>query len=189
MKMRNEGWDKNHGHVILKMDLADYENTRAFIEKTMKVVVPLAPYEAQIMEDSYAALYEEESRLGKAFNVFAFLALFIAGMGLFGMVSFQVVQRTKEIGIRKVLGSSVTDIVRLLSKDFMKLVIISLAIAVPIAYYSMNNWLEEYAYRIEIQWWVFVLVGLAAIGVALITISFQSIKAATANPINSLRAE
>lgn len=189
MKMRSEGWDKTHGHVILKIDLDDYENTRTFIEKTMKAVVPLAPYEARIMEDSYAALYEEESRLGKAFNIFSFLALFIAGMGLFGMVSFQIVQRTKEIGIRKVLGSSVSDIVGLLSKDFMKLIIISLVIAAPIAYYGMNNWLNEYAYRIDIQWWIFVLVGLAAMCVALITISFQSIKAALANPVKSLKTE
>lgn len=189
MKMSRKGVDNNNGHVILKINLDDYENTRAYIEKTMKAVVPFAPYEAQIMEDSYAALYEEESRLGKAFNVFAFLALFIAGMGLFGMVSFQVVQRTKEIGIRKVLGSSVTDIVSLLSKDFMKLIVISLVIAVPIAYFGMNNWLEEYAYRIEIKWWIFVLVGLGAIAVALITISFQSVKAAMANPVKSLRTE
>jgi len=189
MRMRRNGWEKNHGNVMLKIDMDDYENTRAFIEKTMKAVVPLAPYEARLMEDSYNALYEEESRLGKAFNAFAFLALFIAGMGLFGMISFQVVQRTKEIGIRKVLGSSVSDIVRLLSKDFLKLVVISLAIAAPIAYFGMNNWLEEYAYRIEIQWWVFVLVGLAAMGVALITISFQSVKAALANPVKSLRNE
>ena len=189
MKMRREGWDKNHGHVILKMDLDDYENTRAFIEKTMKAIVPWAPYEARIMEDSYAALYEEENRLGKAFNIFSLLALFIAGMGLFGMVSFQVLQRTKEIGIRKVLGSSVKDIVKLISKDFLKLIVLSLIIATPIAYFGMNNWLEAYAYKIDIQWWVFALVGLVAMFVALITISFQSIKAALANPVKSLRTE
>lgn len=189
MKIRREEWDKNHGHVILKIDSDDIENTRAFIETTMKAIVPLAQYEAKYMEDSYAALYEEESRLGKAFNIFAFLALFIAGMGLFGLISFQVVQRTKEIGIRKVLGSSVSDIVRLLSKDFLKLIIISLVIAIPIAYYFMNNWLQEYAYRIDIEWWVFALVGLAALAISFITISFQSIKAGIANPIKSLRTE
>jgi len=189
MVMRSEGWDKNHGHVIMKIDMEDFENTRAYIEKTMKAVVPLAPYEVQLMEDSYAALYDKESRLGKAFNVFAGLALFIAGMGLFGLVSFQVLQRTKEIGIRKVLGASISGIVRLLSKDFLKLVMISLVIAVPIAYYAMNNWLEDYAYRIIIQWWIFVLIGIGAIGVAFITISFQTIKAALANPVDSLRNE
>ena len=105
------------------------------------------------------------------------------------LVSFHIVQRTEEIGIRKVMGSSVTDIVRLLSKDFLKLIIISLGIAVPIAYFGMNNWLEKYAYRIEIQWWIFLLVGLATLGVAFTTITFQSIKAAMANPMESLRAE
>ncbi len=189
MTMRREPWDKEHGQVILKIDMDDYENTRAFIEKTLKAVAPLAPFEVQLMEDSYAALYEKESRLGKAFNVFTGLALFIAGMGLFGLVSFQVLQRTKEIGIRKVLGSSVSEIVRLLSKDFLKLVMISLVIAIPIAYFAMNNWLENYAYRIKIQWWIFVLAGMGAISVAFITISFQSIKAALVNPVKSLRTE
>jgi len=189
MTMRAEGWNRNHGQVIMKIDMDDFENTLIFIEKTMKAVVPLVPYEVQLMEDSYTALYDKESRLGKAFNVFTGLALFIAGMGLFGLVSFHVNQRTKEIGIRKVLGSSVFGIVSMLSKDFLKLVTISIVISAPIAYFTMNNWLENYAYRIEIQWWVFVLVGIGALGIAFITLSFQCIKAALANPVESLRAE
>lgn len=189
MRLRHEGWDKNHGHVILKIDLADYENTKTFIESTMKAVVPLAPYEARYMEDSYAALYDKESRLAKAFNIFTFLALFIAVMGLFGLVSFQVLQRTKEIGIRKVLGSSISGIVKLLVKDFLKLVLTALLIATPIAYYFMHNWLQGYAYSISIQWWVFVLTGLLACSIAFIAISFQSIKAARSNPVKSLKTE
>jgi len=189
MIMRREPWDKEHGEVIMKIDMDDFKNTSAYIVKTMKEIAPLATYEVQLMEESYAALYDNERRLGKAFNIFSGLALFIAGMGLFGLVSFHVLQRTKEIGIRKVLGSSVKGIVSLLSKDFLKLVVISLVIAVPIAYYMMNNWLESYAYRIQIQWWIFVFVGIGAIGVAFITISFESIKAALANPVESLRTE
>lgn len=189
MTMRSIPQLRGFGEVIVKTNLNDFEKTRDHIEKTMKTVVPLAFYQVNFMEDSYTQLYEDETRLGNALNIFTLLALFIAGMGLFGLVSFQVVQRTKEIGIRKVLGSSVSSIVKLLSKDFLKLIGIALVIAVPIAYYTMNNWLEAYAYRINIEWWVFVLVGLTALGVALITISFQSIKVAIANPVESLRTE
>ncbi|PIA81723.1 hypothetical protein BFR04_13395 [Gaetbulibacter sp. 4G1] len=189
MTLRRQHFTRNFGHVILKIKMDDFENTKLFIEKTMKAVVPLAPYEVRFMEDSYIALYEEERRLGKAFNIFTLLALFIAGMGLFGLVSFQVLQRTKEIGIRKVLGSSITGIVTLLVKDFLRLVIMALLIATPIAYYFMYNWLQGYAYSIDIEWWVFVLVGFLACGVAFATISFQSIKAARSNPIKSLKTE
>lgn len=189
MTMRRDSWHRNHGEVIVKMDLDDYKETQTFIEETLKAVVPMAPYEAKFMEDSYAQLYDSETRLGKAFNIFSFLALFIAGMGLFGLVSFHVVQRTKEIGIRKVLGSSVSGIVTLLASDFLKLVVVALLIATPIAYYFMNNWLQDFAYSIAIKWWVFVIVGMAVAGIAFITISFQSIKAAVANPVKSLRTE
>lgn len=189
LTMRSIPQLRNFGEVIVKTNLDDFENTRAYIEKTMKSVVPLAFYRVEFMEDSYAQLYEDEMRLGKAFDIFTFLALFIAGMGLFGLVSFHVIQRRKEIGIRKVLGSSVSGIVSLFAKDFLKLIFVALIIATPIAYYAMNNWLEDYAYRIDIEWWIFVLVGLTVIVVALITIGFQSIKAAMANPVKCLRTE
>ncbi len=189
MILRDEFFSRNFGQVILKVDMEDYEQTRAFIEKTLTAEVPLSPYDVRFMEDSYAQLYDNETRLGKAFNIFTFLALFIAAMGLFGLVSFHVYQRTKEIGIRKVLGSSASEIVRLLAKDFLKLIVFALMIAAPIAYFAMDNWLEAYAYRIDIEWWIFVLVGLSATAIALITISFQSLKAALANPVKSLRTE
>ncbi|NJB70229.1 putative ABC transport system permease protein [Saonia flava] len=189
MTMRNIPQLRNFGQVILKIDTNNYKNTKEFIEKTMKAIVPLAPYEARFMVDSYSQMYDSETRLGRAFSVFTFLALFIAGMGLFGLVSFHVLKRTKEIGIRKVLGSSVFGIVNLLAKDFLKLVVIALVIATPIAYYFMNNWLMDYAYRIDIQWWVFVLVGMGISLVAFTTISFQSVKAARSNPVKSLRTE
>lgn len=189
MILRNEDFNRAFGQVILKIDMDNYAVTKDFIEKTLKEAVPLTPFEVQFMEDSYAQLYDEETKLGAAFNVFAFLALFIAAMGLFGLVSFHVLQRTKEIGVRKVLGSSVSNIVGLISKDFLKLVLLALAIAGPLAYYFTYGWLEQYAYRIDIEWWFFALVGLATLGVAFITIVLQSIKAALANPVKSLRAE
>lgn len=182
-------WQKNHGQVLLKIDTDDFENTKAFIEQKMKSLVPTASYEVQFLEDSYAHLYDSEARLAKAFNIFTLLALFIAGMGLLGLISFQVVKRKKEIGIRKVLGSSVTSIVALLSKDFLKLLLIALIIAIPLAYYAMDTWLQNYAYRIEIAWWVFIFIGFLTFSIAFLTISFQSIQAALTNPIKSLRTE
>lgn len=189
MRIRRESWSKNHGQVILKVNLDDIESTKAFVEKQMKSIAPLEPFEAKFMDATYLKLYEEEKRLGNAFNVFALLALFIAGMGLFGLVSFHVFQRTKEIGVRKVLGSSVYSIVKLISKEFLKLVFISLLVAIPITYYLMSNWLQDYIYRIEIKWWVFASAGLIAGLIALLTIIFQAVKAATSNPIKSLRTE
>ncbi|RNC92332.1 MAG: ABC transporter permease [Allomuricauda sp.] len=179
----------NFGQVILKIDPSEYSSTKSFIEKTLKDIVPLVNFEARFMEDSYAQLYDKETRLGRVFNVFTLLALFIAAMGLFGLVSFNVVQRTKEIGIRKVLGSSVIGIMNLVAKDFLKLVLIAIIIAVPIAFYIMNNWLQDYAYRTEIKWWVFILVGIGTMALSFVTICFQSFKAATVNPVKSLRTE
>jgi putative ABC transport system permease protein len=123
------------------------------------------------------------------FYVFAGLSLFIACLGLFGLSTFVVKRKVKEIGVRKVLGASVSGIVQLLSKDFMKLVLIALVIASPLAWYFMNNWLKDFAYRVEIHWWIFLVAGMVALLIALITISFQSIRAALANPVNSLRSE
>jgi putative ABC transport system permease protein len=110
-------------------------------------------------------------------------------MGLFGLVAFTTQRRTKEIGIRKVLGASVTQIVQLLSKDFLRLVILGIVIASPIAYWAMNKWLQDFAYRVDISWWIFALAGIVAIVIALLTVSYQSIKAALANPVKSLRTE
>ena len=130
-----------------------------------------------------------EQQTGKLFITFAVFAIFIACLGLFGLVTYAAEQRTKEIGIRKVLGASVGGIVAMLSKDFAKLVLIASVIAFPVAWWAMNKWLQSFAYRINISWWVFVIAGIAAIVIALITVSFQAIKAAIANPVKSLRTE
>ena len=123
------------------------------------------------------------------FGLFSFLAILIACFGLLGLSAFNVLQRTKEIGIRKVLGASVQNILFILSKDFLKLVLVAFILATPLTWWIMHNWLQDFAYRINIQWWVFALAGLAAFVVALATISFQAIKAAVANPATSLRSE
>ncbi|WP_257657295.1 ABC transporter permease [Parapedobacter lycopersici] len=141
------------------------------------------------LDESYAAMYEGVQRTGTIFTCFAVLAIMIACLGLFGLAAFTTEQRTKEIGIRKVLGASVTGIVQLLSKDFIRLVLFALVIASPIAWWAMNQWLQDFAYRIEIRWWVFVLAGSAAVLIALLTVSYQAVRAAVANPVKSLRDE
>lgn len=177
------------GNIAIKVKTGELENTLATIQKTIKGIVPQLAFEYRFMDEAYDQLYQSEKRLGQAFTIFTLLALFIACMGLFGLVSYHVLQRTKEIGIRKVLGASVGQIVTLLSKDFLKLVLIAFFIAVPIAWYAMSKWLEDFAYRIDISTGVFALAGIISLLVALLTISFQSIKAALANPVKSLRSE
>ena len=128
-------------------------------------------------------------RTGRILILFAGLTIFIACLGLFGLAAFTAEARTKEIGVRKVLGASVASILTLLSKDFLKLVLIAIVIASPIAWYIMTWWLQDFAYKITIEWWVFALAGLLAVGIALLTVSFQSVKAALMNPVKSLRSE
>ncbi|HSV10135.1 MAG TPA: FtsX-like permease family protein, partial [Hanamia sp.] len=140
-------------------------------------------------DESFGRQYKADILFGKVFGVFAFLAILIACFGLLGLSAYNVLQRTKEIGIRKVLGANVSGIVKLISKDFLKLVFISILIATPIAWWAMNKWLQGFAYRINIAWWVFALAGALALLIALITVSFQSVKAAVANPVKSLRSE
>ena len=159
------------------------------IRQTWQQLFPDEVFEYQFMDEQLAKLYETETLTARLINVFTGIAILICCLGLYGLVSHVVVQRTKEIGIRKVLGASVTSIVALLSKDFLKLVFLAIVIASPIAWYAMNRWLQDFAYRIDIEWWVFALAGLLAVGIALLTVSFQSIKAALMNPVKSLRSE
>lgn len=159
------------------------------LETTWKKFLPEIPYEYTFLDDNFNKLYESEQRQGTIFTSFACIAIFIACLGLFGLSAFTITQRIKEIGVRKVLGANVGSIVALLSKDFLKLVLIAALIAFPIAWYSMHSWLKDFAYRIDMQWWVFVLAAIAALLVALLTVGFQAIKAALANPVKSLRTE
>ncbi len=166
------------------------------IEKTVAAVGQVydrykidRPFEYSFLDDVYRRLYEVQSNTSRMVMVLAGMAIFIACLGLFGLATFTAESRTKEIGVRKVLGASVSSIVALLSKDFLKLVLIAIVIATPIAWYAMNAWLADFAYKIEISWWAFALAGGLAIGVALLTVSFQSVKAALMNPVKSLRSE
>ena len=161
----------------------------SMVEAVMKKHNPAFPFEYTFVDDSFDAKFKSEQLVGKLSQLFALLAILISCLGLFGLAAYTAEQRSKEIGVRKVLGASVSGIVKLLSKDFLKLVGISILIAIPIAWYAMHNWLQDYAYRIEINLWIFVIAGVVAILIAMVTVSFQAIKAALANPINSLRTE
>ncbi|MFN0173129.1 MAG: ABC transporter permease [Saprospiraceae bacterium] len=150
---------------------------------------PDFPFDYSFLDEDFGRLYEAEQRQGALYLLFAGLAIFIACLGLFGLAAFAAHQRTKEIGIRKVLGATVAGITGLLAKDFLKLVALAIIIASPVAYYFMQKWLADFAYRIDIQWWVFAAAGAAAVAIAFLTVSFQSVKAALANPVKSLRSE
>jgi putative ABC transport system permease protein len=147
------------------------------------------PFTYAFMDDLFNKTYSAEQKTGTILNIFSVLIIFVACLGLFGLATYTAEQRTKEIGIRKVLGASVTEVTRMLSKRFLKLVLIASLIAFPAAWWAMNKWLQSFAYRIEISWWVFLVAAFAALLIALVTVSFQSIKAAIANPVKSLRTE
>jgi len=158
-------------------------------EAILKKYNPEYPYDIKFVDEEYARKFADEKVLGTLAGLFAALTIFISCLGLFGLATYMAENRIKEIGIRKILGASVTGITTLLSKDFVTLVIISFLIAVPVAWFGMYKWLQNYTYRIEIEWWVFALAGLLSVLIALATVSYQSIKAAIANPAKSLRAE
>ena len=141
------------------------------------------------MDADFEATYRTEQRMGKLFIIFTSLAIVIACLGLFGLAAYAAEQRNKEIGIRKVLGASVANIVTMLSADFIKLVFIAMLIALPVAWYVMYKWLQDFAYRVSIHWWILALAGIMALVIAFITISFQSVKAALTNPVKSLKSE
>ncbi len=181
---------QNGGEVLLvRLSGTELPNTLTALESKWKTLVPGRPFSYQFMDKEFSKLYSAETRTGDIFSVFASLSIFLAFLGLFGLSAYTTAQRTKEIGVRKVLGANVVSIVALLSKDFLKLVLVALLIASPIAWYAMTQWLQDFAYKITIEWWVFALAGLLALGVALLTVSFQSIKAALTNPVKSLRSE
>ncbi len=154
-----------------------------------KEIFPNSTLKYTFLDQKFEAQYREDKQFGQAFQLFTGLAIFIAGLGLFGLTSYTILQRKKEIGIRKVSGASVLQILTLLNKDFLKLVIIAFLVAVPISWYIMTQWLQEFAYKTTLSWWVFAIAGLAALSIALLSVSFQAIKAAMANPINSLKTE
>jgi len=175
--------------MSIKIEGGNTQAALAHIEKTWKKFLPETPFEYTFLNERFDQLYRSEQRQGTLFTAFACIAIFIACLGLFGLSSFAITQRIKEIGVRKVLGASVGSIVGLLSKDFLKLVAIAAIIAFPVAWFAMHSWLQDFAYRIDIQWWLFLLAGILAALVALVTISFLALRAARANPVKSLRTE
>lgn len=179
----------NFGRLSVKVEGKDIQGAIAHLEKTWKKFLPEAPFEYTFLDANFKTLYKAEQVQGSLFSIFSGIAIFIACLGLFGLSAFTITQRIKEIGIRKVLGASVTGIVQMLSKDFIKLVFIAALIAFPLAWYAMDKWLQDFAYRTNMPLWVFPAALIAAAVIAVITISFQAIKAANANPVKSLRTE
>ena len=176
-------------NIRLSGDASQWQETLKAIEKKWYQFYPPETFSYKFYDETIAAMYEGEEHIARLINIATAVSIFISCLGLFGLSVLTAFQRTKEIGIRKVLGASVTAIVQMLSKDYVMLIVVAILIAVPIAWWAMNQWLLNFAYRIQIEWWMFVLAGIAAILFALLTVSFQAIKAAVANPVKSLRTE
>jgi ABC-type antimicrobial peptide transport system permease subunit len=176
-------------YYIRTIENANVNQTLASIAAVTKKYSPEYPFEYSFLDSDYGKEYKTESVLGKLSFGFTLVAVIICCLGLFGLATFAAEQRIKEIGVRKVLGATVPDIVVLLAKDFAGLVVIAIILAIPIAYYFLNKWLQDFAYRIDISWWIFVVAGMSALMIALLTVSFQGVKAAIANPVKSLRNE
>ncbi len=180
---------KDNGNISARINSAEIAGVIAQVKSKWQAMAPGQPFDYSFMDEDFNRLYTAEQRTGKIFISFAVLAILIASLGLFGLITYAAEQRVKEIGIRKVLGASVNNIAGMLSKDFLKLVLIASAIAFPLAWWAMNKWLQDFAYRIRIGWWIFAAAGMLALLIAMATVSFQAIKAALANPVKSLRTE
>jgi ABC-type antimicrobial peptide transport system permease subunit len=173
----------------IKLSTTNMATSMQSIKKIWEQTFPDYVYEYKFLDEKIASFYKQENQLSQLYKIFAAIAIFLSCLGLYGLASFMAVQRIKEVGIRKVLGATAGNIVYLFSKEFIILISIAFLIATPLAWYFMNKWLQDYVYRINISWWLFAAGGLAAIIIALATISFQAIKAAIANPVKSLRTE
>ncbi|MEP6596989.1 MAG: FtsX-like permease family protein [Ginsengibacter sp.] len=178
-----------YGEIWIKIRPDNIPQTLSLVEQTYKKIVPFFPYDYQFMDNVNAHNYETETRWKQIIVIASILFIFISCIGLLGLVILSIEQRTKEIGIRKVLGAEISKIIILISKDFIGLILIAFLVAVPLGYYAVDKWLQDFAYRINISWWIFLFAGLLALMVALFTISFQAIKAGIANPVKSLRTE
>lgn len=185
--MLHETW-LNQINIKLKPESRPREALAA-IETIFKKYDPLNPFEHQFADEEYARKFQDEERVGKLATFFAILAVFISCLGLFGLASYIAEQRTKEIGIRKVLGASVATLWQLLSRDFIMLIVIACLLAAPIAYLLVNHWLADFSYRINLSWWVFAVVGVVAIGITMLTVSFQALRAALMNPVHAIKSE
>jgi len=176
-------------YLLVRFATGDLRTTLRQYEQAFKQVVPDAPFDYTFLDSHLESLYLADRQTASVLLAFSILAVFVGCLGLFGLAAFTAEKRTKEIGVRKVLGATVTSLVRLISLDFVKLVVVAFVIACPLSYWGFSRWLDNFAYRIDIQWWMFAAAGLAAVVIALLTVSFQAIKAAVANPVESLRDE
>ena len=176
-------------NLLVKLSGQNTEATLTYLQDQWKTLVPHRPFEYRFLDEEYNKLYGAELRLGKVLSIFTAIAILLACLGLFGLSAFIIGQRTKEIGIRKVLGASVTSVVALLSKDFVWLVVVAILIAFPLGTWAMQKWLSDFAYRIQLSPWLFLAAAMLALIVTLLTVSLQAIRAATANPVKSLRTE
>jgi putative ABC transport system permease protein len=181
--------DRQWGTLLVRFGAGRDKQGLTSLQKLCRELNPAFPFTYQFSDEEFNKLYKSEQLVSKLANYFAFLAIFISCLGLLGLAIFTAEQRTREIGIRKVLGANVTGIVSLLSKDFLGLVLIAIFIASPLAWYFMHGWLQDYAYKTPLSWWIFAMAALSAILIAFVTVSFQAIKAAMANPVKSLRTE
>ena len=175
--------------LYIKTTAKDASKAIASAEKIWKRYNTDYPFDYSFLDDAFNGMYKAEQRMAILFNIFAAVAIIISCLGLFGLATYMAEVKTKEIGIRKVLGASITDLTSLLARDFILLVFIAFIIASPVTWIAMNKWLQNYAYRVNVSWWIFLATGLIAIIIALFTVSFQAIKAAVANPVKSLRTE
>ena len=182
-------WSAAGEHVSLRLQTSDLPQAISSVQSLYNRLFPGNVFQYTFADEAFDQQYRNDQRFARLFGISAGMAIFIACLGLLGLVAFTAQQRTKEIGMRKVLGASVTNIVTLLSKDFLKLVILGFLLAVPITWYAMSEWLENFAYKIEIGPHIFLISGFAALCIAFATLSWQSVKAALANPVNSLRNE
>jgi putative ABC transport system permease protein len=185
----NRVFQGNNTLLAARVQMAHNQSFIQEAQKYWSTFAPDQPFHYSSLDANLDNLYANEKRTQLIFGIFAFLAVFIACIGLLGLSTYMTYQRTKEIGVRKVLGATVLSITNLLAKDFLKLVLIAIVLATPVSWYLMDRWLADFAYRIQLQWWMFVLAGLLAVVIAFLTISFQSVKAALMNPVKSLRSE
>jgi putative ABC transport system permease protein len=181
-------WPSWFGYISLRLNATNLAQTRTEIEQSWKQVIPNRPFELFFLDDDFERLYQSESQFGQVIVVFAFLAIFISCLGLFGLAVFTAEQRTREVGVRKVLGASVTNIVLLLNKRMSVLVLFSASLAAPLCYVVMHTWLDSFAYHIEISPGVFVLAALGALVIMWLTVAYLSIRAATSDPVNAIRS-
>jgi putative ABC transport system permease protein len=180
---------RDNGQLALRVKTANIHHLAGLVENEWRKMAPSQPFAYSFMDEEFNNIYRGEERMGGISLSFSLLAIFIACLGLFGLTAYAAEQRTREIGIRKVLGASVAGIIRLLSRDFLRLVLVSAVIAFPLAWWAMHNWLQDFAYRITIGWEIFAVAAGISVGIALLTVSFQAVKAALANPVKSLRSE